>query len=71
MDASGAASSVVPVFAELEERLTTAPPGGIVGPTPWRRKKTDSGFTVTTSRHSSSVTSKSGVSRMIPAALTR
>jgi len=58
-------------FAEVEERLTIAPPGRSLGPIPWQRKKTASAFTAIRSRQSSRVVSKIGTSRMMPAALTR
>ena len=62
---------VVASLAELEERLTIAPPGFNRGPIFWQRKKIDSALIVCTRRQSSSVISKMGRIMMMPCEFTR
>ena len=61
---------MVAYLAELEERLTIAPPGFIRAPIFWQRKNVASAFTVCTRRQSSTVTSKIGRTITMPAELT-
>src|SRR5829696_2886691 len=47
----GATSTVPAAFAELEDRLTIAPPDGIDCPIPWHRKNIESTLTAQIRRH--------------------
>src|SRR3954447_7282504 len=66
------ATSTVPAFlAELEDRLTIAPPDGIDRPIPWHRKNIESTLMAQIRFHSSRPTSQIDLTNRIPAAFTR